>query len=161
MVSPQRQQRDFCLTSNSFLNHHWFMPRVFAWKKQYLSANGPDFNIAASPSNIFPLAPVQFHGHPATVRKYRSSMLVQLPLASRSDSWTDWGFVLLSGPEVLRKLIFIWPRCWVMRPCRASPATVSIRRFGEHLQQAFGWLLLLKWLWFDRMMFWLNGNLPA
>lgn len=28
MASAQRQQKDFCLTSNTFLTHHWLLPRV-------------------------------------------------------------------------------------------------------------------------------------
>lgn len=53
MVSAQHQQKDFCLTSNTFLIHHWFLPRVLHERNSIYYLMAPDFNIAAPPSNIF------------------------------------------------------------------------------------------------------------
>lgn len=70
-------------------------------------------------TNYLPRAPCKVQAT-AQMRRLRSPVLVQLPLlrpqTGSSNSWKDWGFVWLSRPKVLGKLIFVWPQCRAMGP---------------------------------------------
>lgn len=120
----------------------------------------PDFNIAAPPSNIFsprPRAisrpsrhgeevPVIHVGTAAFSQPQRQLDRLRLCLAQRSRRFkkTDIYLAAVLSYETMQGIVGY---CFYMA------------LWGTFTAGLWVGLLLLKWLWLDRMMFWLNGNL--